>query len=211
MHFPILPRTVTFNTMWCDWWLLIVPPALPQISHRLAWDQTKATGVRGWQPVTWAKARLVQRTDMLDTISTHTAASTVHWTVSREIWRLHACWQCHGLCCARFATRFTCYLAFAGVLELVKTHSAMNMFTVAQKAYKPHVKRILNFKFESELKSSQGKNIYVSKGAQIYWVFMKTKNMDVNKQTIYTSAIALPPWKAAILRNMTLTLALWRN
>ena len=125
--------------------------------------------MRGWRPVTSARAQPVEHTDMLDTISTHTAASTVHWTVSREIWRLHACWQCHGLRCARFASCFTCYLAFAGVLELVKTHSARNMFTVAQKAYKPHTRSTLNLHFNSELNSKQGKDIYVSKGVQIYW------------------------------------------
>jgi hypothetical protein len=78
-------------------------------------------------------AQPFEHTDLLDAIPTHTAASTVHWTVSREIWRLHARWQCHGLRCARFATCFTCYLTFAGVLELVKTHSARNLFIVAQK------------------------------------------------------------------------------
>jgi hypothetical protein len=82
-------------------------------------------------------AELVERTDLLDTVSTHAAATTVHRTVSREIWWLHACRQCHGLCCSRLATPFTCYVAFAGVLELVKAHSARNLFGVAQQVYKP--------------------------------------------------------------------------
>jgi hypothetical protein len=68
-------------------------------------------------------------TNLLDAISTHTAASTVSWkhrAVSGEVRRLHPCWQCHGLRSAWLTACLPSYLALACILELVETHSERN-------------------------------------------------------------------------------------